>query len=74
MSKHRPTKPSDWKIIDDFFIKALAAYKNGEMTESQYRYWITHYIGLANNEGIDTVIEGMKNALIAVKTSGWQAP
>lgn len=74
MNKHRETRPSDWKIIDEFFNQALQAYKNGEMTETQYRYWITHYIGLANNKGIDFVLEAMKNALEAVKISGWQAP
>lgn len=74
MQKHRQTRPADWKIIDDFFNQAFAAHKKGEMTETQYRYWITHYVGLANNEGIDAVLEGMKNALINVKKNGWQAP
>lgn len=73
MKKHRETRSGDWKIVDDFFNQSLAAYKNGEMNDSQYRCWITHFIGLANNEGIDSVLESMTNALIAVKRSGWQA-
>lgn len=68
----RETKSSDWKTIDSFFEEALKAYESGEMDSKQFRYWITHFIGLANNAGIDSVITGMKNSLETVKKQGWK--
>ncbi len=67
----RETRSSDWKVIDQFFQKAHQAYKDGEMTEAQFRHWITHFIGVANNEGIDNVLEGIKNATAEVDKTGW---
>ena len=74
MTKHRETKSGDWKKIDDFFDKAYNAFENDEMTYDQYKKWITHYIGLANNEGIEAVLTGMENSLQFVAKNGWQAP
>ncbi|KPN61748.1 hypothetical protein SAMN04488527_10396 [Aliiroseovarius crassostreae] len=59
----RETKPSDWKVIDAFFTAALDAKENGEMSDEQYKYWVTHFVGLANNEGIENVLDAMNTVL-----------
>jgi hypothetical protein len=62
---------SDWQVIDAFFDDAIAAHTNGEMTAKQLRFWLTHYVGLAANEGIDTVVKGLQNARADVAKNGW---
>ena len=53
--RHRETEEADWKIIDAFFDMALADNKAGKLDDVAFKYRITHFIGLANNEGIDSV-------------------
>ena len=71
MTKHRETEDADWEKIDGFFDKAHKAFENGEMDYKQYRVFITHYIGVANNAGIDAVISGMENSLQDIGQNGW---
>ncbi len=71
MPDKRETTPADWKAIDHFFDEAYTAFSNGQMSYDQYRAWITHFIGLCNNQGIDAVVDGMKNSLDHVSQNGW---
>lgn len=70
--RHRETEEADWKIIDAFFDMALADNKAGKLDDVAFKYRITHFIGLANNEGIDSVIKAMEVSTEEIKKNGWR--
>ncbi|QYM72456.1 hypothetical protein K1X45_13395 [Pseudochrobactrum sp. Wa41.01b-1] len=70
----RNIKPSEWKIIDKYFKTFLAAYNSGEIDEEIFRGYVTHYIGVAQHEGIDSVITGMNNTLANIEENGFKLP
>ena len=71
MTTKRETKASDWKAIDAFYEDLLKAYENNEMSRNQYLKWVTHFIGLTANAGIDETLRGMRQALKNRQSSGW---
>ena len=71
MTTKRDIKSSDWKVIDDFHETLLTAFQNDEMTRQQYLKWITHFVGLTANAGIDETLKGMNQALNNRELSGW---
>ena len=70
MTTKREIKPSDWKVIDDFYERLLEAFESNEMSRQQYIKWVTHFVGLTANAGIDETLERMKQALKNRELSG----
>ena len=72
--ERREIKSTEWKLIDKYFKTFLEAYNSGKIDEELFRGYVTHYIGVAQHEGIDNVISGMKNTLDGIEENGFKLP